>query len=370
MTLITTRTNKSLKGHKAIILLNTESPKTQVEAIQKRFPDLTIKTFIEKKHGAPLEPPFDEGEWRDTTIILTGVTTAKLLPEPEQVPHLQYIQLTSAGADHLIKTPIFTNTKIPICTANGVHGPQIAEWIIGTYLSHRLRLREYSKFQDQGRWHRISDDPEDATDTAGKRIGILGYGSIGRQTARVSKALGLDVHAYTLHPRNTPESRHDDSYSPPGLGDPEGKFPSKWFSGGSKEDIHAFLDSGLDIVVIALPLTDKTRGLISKPEFGILAKKRTFVVNIARGPIVDTDDLIEALNSEKIVGAALDVTDPEPLPDNHPLWSAKNVIITPHISGSSSFYYKRLFDIFGLNLDRLGAGRTDLINKVNRREGY
>ncbi|KAL6921051.1 hypothetical protein FSST1_005077 [Fusarium sambucinum] len=370
MTLIVTKTNKSLKGHKAIILLNTESPKTQVEAIQKRFPDLTIKTFIEKKHNEPLEPEFDEKEWKDTTIILTAVATVHLLPKPEQVPHLQYIQLTSAGVDHLTKNPLFAETKIPICTANGVHGPQIAEWVIGTYLSHRLRLKEYSKLQDQGQWHRLNNDPEDAIDTAGKRIGILGYGSIGRQTARLSKALGLDVHAYTLHPRNTPESRRDDSYTPPGLGDPEGEFPSKWFSGGSKEDVRAFLDSGLDIVVIALPLTEKTRDLISKPEFDILAKKRTFVVNIARGPIVNTKDIIEALNSEKIVGAALDVTDPEPLPENHPLWSAKNVIITPHISANSSFYYKRLFDIFGLNLERLGAGQSDLINKVNRREGY
>jgi lactate dehydrogenase-like 2-hydroxyacid dehydrogenase len=122
MTLITTRINKTLKGHKAVILLNTESPRTQVEAIQKQFPDLTIKTFIEKKRGAPLEPEFDQGEWKDTTIILTAVATNHLLPKPEQVPHLQYIQLTSAGADHLIKTPIFTDTKIPVCTANGVHG--------------------------------------------------------------------------------------------------------------------------------------------------------------------------------------------------------------------------------------------------------
>ncbi|CEI66079.1 unnamed protein product [Fusarium venenatum] len=358
MTLIVTKTNKSLKGHKAIILLNTESPKTQVEAIQKQFPDLTIKTFIEKKHNEPLEPQFDEKEWKDTTIILTAVATVHLLPKPEQVPHLQYIQLTSAGVDHLTKNPLFADTKIPICTANGVHGLRL------------YQVKEYSKLQDQGQWHRLNNDPEDATDTAGKRIGILGYGSIGRQTARLSKALGLDVHAYTLHPRNTPESRRDDSYTPPGLGDPEGEFPSKWFSGGSKEDVRAFLDSGLDIVVIALPLTEKTRDLISKPEFDILAKRRTFVVNIARGPIVNTNDIVEALNSGKIVGAALDVTDPEPLPKNHPLWSAKNVIITPHISANSSFYYKRLFDIFGLNLERLGAGQSDLINKVNRREGY
>ncbi|CAG7566405.1 unnamed protein product [Fusarium equiseti] len=348
MTLIKATSNKSLKGHKAIILLNSEPPEVQIDAIKKQFPDLIIKAFTEKKHGEPLEPVFDEKEWEDTTIILTAVATSHLLPKPEQAPHLQYVQLTSAGADHMMDKPIFTDTKIPpIDSANEV--------------------KEYSKLQDEGKWKRISKNDED---TAGKRIGILGYGSIGRQTARVSKALGLDVHAYTLHPRDTPSSRRDESYSPPGLGDPEGEFPSKWFSGGSTQEIHAFLDSGLDILVIALPLTEKTKGLISKPEFEIFAKKGTFVINIARGPIVNTDDLIEALNSEVISGAALDVTDPEPLPEGHPLWGAKNVTITPHISGNSSFYYKRLFDIFGLNLERLGEGREDLINMVNRREGY
>ncbi|KAF4340531.1 d-3-phosphoglycerate dehydrogenase [Fusarium beomiforme] len=317
MTLVRITSNKTLKGHKAIIFSTIEPPKSHIDAIQKQFPDLIIKTYVQP-WGAPLDPSFNEEDWKDTTVFLT----ATYLPKPEQVPHLQYVQLTSAGANHLIKEPLFANTKIPFSTANGVHG------------------------------------------------GILGYGSIGRQTARLSKALGLDVHAYTLHPRNTPESRRDDSYTPPGLGDPEGEFPSKWFSGGSKEEIHEFLDSGLDILVISVPLTDKTKGLISKSEFEILGKKKTFLINIARGPIVNTDDLIEALNSETIKGAALDVTDPEPLPENHPLWNAKNVTITPHMSATSSFYYTRLLDIFRLNLERLSEGRNDFINKVNRKEGY
>ncbi|KAF5666441.1 d-3-phosphoglycerate dehydrogenase [Fusarium circinatum] len=350
MTLVRISNNKSLKGHKAIIFSTVEPPKAHIDAIQKQFPDLTIKTFIQP-WGAPLDPSFKEEEWQDTTVLLT----ATLLPKPEQAPHLQYVQLTSAGANHLIKDPLFTDTKIPFSTANGVHG---------------LIVKEYSKLQDEGKWKRLHQGAEDTEDTAGKRIGILGYGSIGRQTARLSKALGLDVHAYTLHPRNTPESRRDDSYTPPGLGDPEGEFPSKWFSGGSKEEIHQFLDSGLDILAISVPLTDKTKGLISKPEFDILGKKGTFLINIARGPIVNTDDLIHALNSDTIKGAALDVTDPEPLPDQHPLWSTKNVTITPHISAASSFYYTRLLDIFRLNLERLRQGRNDFINKVNRKEGY
>jgi phosphoglycerate dehydrogenase-like enzyme len=199
--------------------------------------------------------------------------------------------------------------------------------------------------------------------------GILGYGSIGRQLARVSKAMGMDVHAYTLHPKNTPESRRDNSWAPPGTGDPEGLLPSKWFSGGTTEELHEFLASDLDILVICLPLTEKTKHLLSAPEFKVLSAKKTFVSNIGRGPIVNTDDLIEALDQGLIRGAALDVTDPEPLPDGHKLWSAKNVIITPHVSGSSTAYTQRVLSILEYNLGRLSEGK-ELTNKVNKKEGY
>jgi phosphoglycerate dehydrogenase-like enzyme len=181
--------------------------------------------------------------------------------------------------------------------------------------------------------------------------------------------MGADVHAYTLHPKNTPESRRDEAYAPPGTGDPDGVLPSKWFSGGTKEELHDFLSSGLDLLVISVPLTDKTHHLLSAPEFNILKSKRTFVSNIARGPIINTDDLIVALNQGLIRGAALDVTDPEPLPDGHPLWKAKNVIITPHISGVSNAYTQRVLAVLEYNLTRLSEGK-ELINKVSRRDGY
>ena len=177
------------------------------------------------------------------------------------------------------------------------------------------------------------------------------------------------MHAYTLHPKSTPESRRDTAYSPPGLGDPDGTLPAKWFSGESKADLHAFLSSGLDLLVISVPLTDKTHHLLSAPEFEVLKEKRTFVSNIARGGIINTDDLIDALDKGTIRGAALDVTDPEPLPDGHPLWKAKNVIITPHVSGNSTAYVERVLAILEQNLGKLSEG-GELMNKVSRRDGY
>ncbi|KAK7422475.1 hypothetical protein QQZ08_009463 [Neonectria magnoliae] len=365
MTLIRVNSNKTLKGHKAIIITAHAAPAASIEAIRKQFPDLKLQLYEVPWGKEKIGGDFDEEEWKDTTLFLTST----VLPAVEQAPHLKYVQLTSAGANHILPKPLFSETKIPFCTANGVHGPQISEWIITTFLSFQHHLPAYYEFQKEEKWKRIADNPENSEDAVGKRVGILGYGSIGRQTARVAKAMGMDVHAYTLNPRTTPESRKDHSYSPAGLGDPDGVLPSKWFSGDSTADIHEFLGSGLDLLVIAVPLTDKTRHLISKPEFEVLSKKRTYVSNIARGPIVNTDDIIEALDTGLIRGAALDVTDPEPLPDGHPLFKAKNVTITPHISGASNAYYQRVLDIFRLNLERLSEGR-DLINKVNRKSGY
>lgn len=181
--------------------------------------------------------------------------------------------------------------------------------------------------------------------------------------------MGMDVYAYTRSERSTPEKRKDDSYCVPGTGDPEGLVPSKWFHGASKEDINDFLSQDLDILVLSLPLTGDTKGLLSREQFEILSKKKTFVSNIARGGVIDTDALIEALESGKIRGAALDVTDPEPLPSDHKLWKAPNLLITPHVSWQTQSLVPRLLDIFELNLDNLSAGRP-LINVVNREFNY
>lgn len=369
MTLV--KTNKTLKGHKLLIVTAVGAPAAYLENLKATFPDLEIDThilsgrFLNKPQEVEQVPP---EKWKDVTILVTF----NVLPTPEQAPKLEYVQLFSAGVNHITKLPIFTDTDIDFCTANGVHGPQITEWIVTTYLAFEHHIPEYLEQQKQQKWYRISYEVEDAV---AKTVGILGYGSIGRQLARVSTALGMKVHAYTLHPRNTPESKRDLSWTPEGLGDPEGKLPSKWFSGGSKEELHQFLSSGLDLLVIATPLTDNTQHLIAAPEFQVLAKKaeergkKTYIANIARGPVIHTDDLIDALNQDLIRGAALDVTDPEPLPDGHPLWSTKNVIITPHVSGASTAYNDRVLAILEYNLGRLSEGKK-LTNLVNRKEGY
>ncbi|KAL2163924.1 hypothetical protein VTH06DRAFT_3136 [Thermothelomyces fergusii] len=357
--------DKTLRGHKLLILAPwQQAPAGFLERLAAAFPDLTVVYHVYSLEMPPSADAIPDEAWRDVTILFTFRT----IPTPEQVPKLQYVQLMSAGANHVLDERVFKDTEVAFCTANGVHGPQISEWIISTYLAFEHRLPTYLEHQKQGRWNRGDMGTiEDATD---KTIGILGYGSIGRQTARVASAMGMKVYAYTLHPRPTPESRRDRGWTPPGLGDPDGSIPARWFAGGSTADLHAFLRAGLDLLVIATPLTGRTRHLLSADEFAQAARRgRTFVSNVARGPVVDADALLRALETGQIRGAALDVTDPEPLPDGHPLWAAPNLIVTPHVSGASTRYADRVLAILEANLHRLAEG-AELINRVDRRESY
>jgi len=181
--------------------------------------------------------------------------------------------------------------------------------------------------------------------------------------------MGMEVYAYTATKKETPAERKDYGYIVPGTGDPDGSIPKKWFSGVDKPSLHSFLSQDLDVIVISVPLTPDTRHMLSTAEFELLAKHPPLISNIARGPIIDQSALVTALHSKQIAAATLDVTDPEPLPSDDPLWTAPNVIITPHISGASSAYTERSFGVLEENLQRLEQGR-DLVNVISRKKGY
>jgi phosphoglycerate dehydrogenase-like enzyme len=184
--------------------------------------------------------------------------------------------------------------------------------------------------------------------------------------------MGMDILAYTASPRKTPESKKDTGYIVPGTGDPDGIFPSKWYSGTDKDSIHEFLSQELDLLVVAVPLTKSTTHLLSTDEFELLHKSNprgTYVTNIARGQVIDQTALVAALHGNLIRGAALDVTDPEPLPADDALWTAPNVLITPHVSGSTDVYADRAFEVMRENVRRLRGGKG-LVNEVDRKRGY
>ncbi|RYP68458.1 hypothetical protein DL769_005510 [Monosporascus sp. CRB-8-3] len=364
--------NPDLTGHKLLLLTPLDLPTGWADAVRARYQGLAIE---HNRHNpwAGGGPPEDV-DWSNVTVLVTG----PVLPSPRDAPRLHLVQLQSAGANYVLEHPLFQDTKVAFCTANGVHGPQMAEWVIMTYLAFQHRLPHYLDMQKEGYWDRDSHNI-DTLDTVHQRIGILGYGSIGRQVARVATAMGAEVYAYTAHPRPAPESRRDKGYYVPGLGDPEGVLPSRWFSGTSGADLNEFLASGLDLLVVAVPLTPQTRGMLGRAQFRVLAEagkrdderrgKKTYMANVGRGPVVDTEALMEALDEGWIRGAALDVTDPEPLPREHPLWHKPNLIVTPHVSSDSTHYIDRLMAIVDINLERLSRGER-FINQVNKKQGY
>lgn len=183
----------------------------------------------------------------------------------------------------------------------------------------------------------------------------------------------MDVIAYTASPRPTPESRKDTGYIVPRTGDPDGTIPSAWYSGTDKASLHNFLAQDIDVLLVSVPLTAATTYLLGAEELAILGKQNAHVINIARGKVIVTDELIKALKKPLSEGglraASLDVTDPEPLPKESELWDLENVAISPHVSGLSTEYVSRSLQILERNITHLERGEP-LINVVDRKRGY
>lgn len=348
-----------------LIALPLPEPTELISALRSQFPHIDITYYFAPRDKTP-EPSL----FNHATILVTFNT---LPPDPKvDAPHLTWLHLFSAGSNHIQQHPLYTDSKITITTSSGVHGPTIAEWAVLTRLVESRKYKTLYDLQKQHTWSAHDANLNSVRDQVGATLGVLGYGSIGRQIARVAKGLGMRVLAYTATPKDSDEKKRDGGFVVPGTGDLKGEIPDAWYSGLGKEDLHAFLGQGIDWLVVSVPLTDQTRGFLGKEEFEVLkngGKGPAFVTNIARGPIINQPELIEALKDGTVQGAALDVTDPEPLPADSELWDLKNVIVTPHISGNGVAYEERAFQVLEVNLERKEKGER-LINVVRRERGY
>jgi phosphoglycerate dehydrogenase-like enzyme len=164
--------------------------------------------------------------------------------------------------------------------------------------------------------------------------------------------------------KRNPHNHADTSWVRPGVGDPEGRIPSRWFGPDQSAEILPLCD----YIVVSLPLTPETRHFLGRREFEII-KPGAYLVNVGRGGIIDQDAMIEALKDGRLVGAGLDVTDPEPLNPESALWDMENVILTPHCSGARKTYYDVGCELVAENLRRLLSGR-ELINQIDRTAYY
>ena len=263
-------------------------------------------------------------------VVLPFGVKPELIRKIAALPSLKTIQILSAGADHVLP---YIPGRITLCNARGAHTAATAEWTAGAIVASVRNFPRFAAAQRDGRWDWTQSEP-----VGGKHVLIVGYGDIGAAVER--RLAGWDVTVGRVA-RRARDGVH-------AIGELPGLLPNA------------------DVVVILVPVTDETRKLVNK-DFLRAMKDGALLVNAARGAIVDTDALLEALTSGRI-RAALDVTDPEPLPAGHPLWEAPGLLLTPHVGGGIYESSERAYQVVGEQLARLAAGEP-LRNVIGDR-GY
>lgn len=274
-------------------------------------------------------------------VIIGDVSLAQVA----QAPNLKWLQITSAGTDAYTQ-----NGRLPqgivLTNVSGAFGRTISEYVLTLILTFEKKLHLYRDNQSKCQWldHGQQDSP------VGKRVLILGAGDIGCATARLLKLFQCHTVGIRRVPRAIPPE-FDEMYT---LDQLDEQLPLA------------------DIVVCALPNTPQTRGLFHRRRLALL-NPDALLINVGRGNLIDCDALYDALERWELAGAALDVTDPEPLPPTHPLWSCTNVLITPHITGGSFGHLEATSDaicqILCENLRRYAQG-APLKNVVDLETGY
>jgi phosphoglycerate dehydrogenase-like enzyme len=320
-----------------------------MQKIRAVSPDLEVKQM--KVDGGKL--PQGEQFTAEIMYVTAGV------PHPQQAPNLRWVQTYSAGVDRLHDEPLW-ESDVVITNSSGIHAPNIAQYVMAQMLAWAHRVPRWLRLQANGQWHERRSQllmPEELRD---KTLGIAGYGSIGREIARLARAFGMEVLATKRDARQL----EDTNYNIPDTGDPEGVLPARIYPGEATRSMVA----ECDYVVITLPLTEMTHHLFDEEMFRAM-RTHAFLVNIGRGPVVKESDLVRALKKGWIAGAGLDVFEKEPLPADSPLWELDNVILSPHISGHTPHYDTRAVDLFCENLQRYLSGKP-LLNVVNREFGY
>ena len=277
--------------------------------------------------------------------VLVGLCTPEIV---ERGKSLKFIQLLNAGADSCATIPAVAERGIVVTNLQRIQGPHMAEHAIAMLLALARGLPQYAAEQSAGAWSRGFRElrGERLFEVEGKTLLVVGLGGIGTEVAKRAHGLGMRVIATRNSRREGP-----DYVEYVGLADE-----------------YRTLAERADVVVNCTPLTPETRGMFDAQFFDAM-QDGAYFINIGRGESVVTADLAAALEQEKIGGAGLDVTDPEPLPPGHPFWSMRNVIVTPHIATSSDFRSERTVTLVAENVRRYVRGDA-LLSVVDLQQGY
>lgn len=331
------------------LLITAPFPSPLVDKIRAVSPNLNIE-----------QRTLPNGRWPDDWTTEAEIYYALgAVPLLEQAPNLQWVQAHYAGVDSLKDSELW-QSDILITTASGVHAANMAQYALTQILVWAHRVPNWFKYKQTKKWDKNRWETFVPQELHGKTVGILGYGSIGRELARLLKPFGCKI----LVTKRDARQLVDPGYSELGSGDPGGDLPDRVYPSEATRSVVA----ECDFVVITLPLTERTHYLFDEEMLKVM-KPSAFLVNVGRGAIVKEADLVRGLKKGWLAGAGLDVYEEEPLPDDSPLWEMENVVLTPHVSGFTPHYDERATDIFAENLRRYLAGEP-LLNLVDREEGY
>ena len=269
---------------------------------------------------SPKDFPLDSSELSKIEFFVPSyMGGATALAYAAKMPNLKVLQMPNAGYDDALA---YVRPGLTLCNASGVHDASTAELAVGLALASRRGFPEFIRDQVAGTWnHRRFTSLSDS------KVGVIGFGSIGKQVVKNLSGFEVSVTSFS-------KSGRDGSIK---IDELDKHLPS------------------LDIVILILPLTPESRHMFNKQRLAKM-KDGALIVNVARGPIIDTEALIVELNSGRL-HAALDVTDPEPLPVGHPLWSAKNLLLVPHVGGNSTAFEPRGRKLVESQLKLLAEGK-------------
>lgn len=288
-----------------------------------------------------------------THLLEAEILCSFAVPENwrQLAPNLRWLQYPGAGVDGLRASGLLDpQSGVIVTTATGIHATTISEYVFGSMLMFNWNWPQMVRLQDGHVWAKSAGWYSlGGRELAGQTLGIVGMGSIGRRIAQLGRAFGMHVvgSRRSFAESNAADLDLDQSYPP--------------------DRLHEML-STCDYIVLAVPLTSETEHMIGEAELRAM-KPTTYLVNIARGHVIDEAALIKALREGWIAGAGLDVAETEPLPSHSPLYGMPNVILTPHIAGVSVHYEQRLAQLFADNLQRYRAGQP-LLNRFEPARGY
>ena len=284
-----------------------------------QWDDLNVPSKF--KRLSPANTPVESADLSEITFYVpTYMGGRPALELTKKMPNLKILQMPNAGYDDALE---FVRDGMMLCNGRSIHDDSTAELAVGLTIASLRGFADFVRNQDKSSWVHVRN--QSIND---KRVGIIGFGSIGSTIAKMLSGFSVEVIPFTQSGRdNTIAISNLDKHLPT-----------------------------LDVVILILPLTAESKHLFNAQRLALM-KDGALLVNVARGPIADTNALVKELNSGRIT-AALDVTDPEPLPSDHPLWKAKGVLISPHVGGNTSAFEKRARRLIESQLQLLAEGKA------------